>query len=164
MNSRLHSRHPVPQAPSPRYLSCSAHSTFSVISALNSSSLRFSLPPGKSSTLCTVLVQCKSFRINTCKSASKQTALTFFRINTINTYEKHRGDAVDSALLFNVPRSNDSSIYPLSFHILAHSFALSQNPTLLFSSNSALFRKNTRGWGCLPPLQSASSAILEGQT
>src|SRR5712664_1991223 len=30
----------------------------------------------------------KSFRINTCKSLSKQTTLTLFRINT---YEKHRG-------------------------------------------------------------------------
>jgi hypothetical protein len=32
-----------------------------------------------------------SFRINTCKSVSKQTTLTCFRINT---YEKHRGEGV----------------------------------------------------------------------
>jgi len=31
------------------------------------------------------------FRINTCKSVSKQTTLTIFRINT---YEKHRGEGV----------------------------------------------------------------------
>ncbi len=33
----------------------------------------------------------KPFRINTCKSVSKQTTLTFFRMNT---YEKHRGVGV----------------------------------------------------------------------
>ena len=37
--------------------------------------------------------------------------------------------------------------YPLSFHILAHSFALDKNTTLLFSIVSALFGKNNRGWG-----------------
>jgi len=35
--------------------------------------------------------------------------------------------------------------YPLSFQTLADSFALSKNSTLFFSSNSGLFRKNTRG-------------------
>jgi hypothetical protein len=35
----------------------------------------------------------------------------------------------------------------LSFDILAHSFALIKNSTLLFSCDSALFHKNTRGWG-----------------
>jgi hypothetical protein len=52
-------------------------------------------------------------------------------------------------LLFNVPRSADSSIYPLCFHILAHSFALTKNSTLLFPNTSALFHKNTRGGGTL---------------
>ncbi len=89
MNSRLHSRRPVPQPSSPHNLSRSAHSAFSVISALNSSSLRFPLPQVKSRTACTMLVQYKSIRINTCKSGSKQTALTFFRINT---YAKTRGE------------------------------------------------------------------------
>ena len=37
---------------------------------------------------CTILVHPKSFRINTCKSVSKQTTLSPFRINT---YEKTRG-------------------------------------------------------------------------
>jgi hypothetical protein len=36
-------------------------------------------------------------------------------------------------------------IQVLSFHTLAHSFALTQNTTLLFSSDSALFAQNTRG-------------------
>src|SRR5260370_17598115 len=40
-----------------------------------------------------------SFRINTCKSVSKQTTLTIFRINT---YEKHRGVGV--LLLTRHPR------------------------------------------------------------
>ncbi len=34
----------------------------------------------------------------------------------------------------------------LSLQILAHSFARSKNTTLLFSSDSALFAQNTRGW------------------
>src|SRR5260370_10191161 len=37
--------------------------------------------------------------------------------------------------------------YPLSFHILAHSFALTKSSTSFFSSASALFAKNHRGWG-----------------
>src|SRR5260370_4557731 len=37
--------------------------------------------------------------------------------------------------------------YPLSFQTLADSFALSKNSTLFFSSDSGLFRENTRGWG-----------------
>jgi hypothetical protein len=36
----------------------------------------------------------KPFRINTCKSVTKQTTLTFFRINT---YEKHRGEGAPSS-------------------------------------------------------------------
>jgi hypothetical protein len=35
----------------------------------------------------------------------------------------------------------------LYFHILTHSFALIKNSSLLFSSDSALFGKNNRGWG-----------------
>ena len=41
--------------------------------------------------------------------------------------------------------------YPVSFHILPHSFALTKNSTLLFSSNSALFGKNMGGGGSAPP-------------
>ena len=37
--------------------------------------------------------------------------------------------------------------YLLYFHTLAHSFALNKKSTLLFSSNSELFCKNTRGGG-----------------
>src|SRR5712664_1009136 len=37
--------------------------------------------------------------------------------------------------------------YPLSFHILAHSFALNKSSTLLFSIVSALFAENYPGWG-----------------
>ena len=44
-------------------------------------------------------------------------------------------------------RSNDFSTYPLSFHTLAHSFALTKNSTLLFSSNSALFTQKHPGVG-----------------
>ena len=41
--------------------------------------------------------------------------------------------------------------YPLSFHILANTFALSKNSTLFFSIDSALFGKNTGGG--VPPQQ-----------
>src|SRR6266571_7212470 len=37
--------------------------------------------------------------------------------------------------------------YPLSFHILAHSFALVKIITLFFSSACSLFDKNNRAWG-----------------
>src|SRR6266571_1075900 len=40
--------------------------------------------------------------------------------------------------------------YPLSFHILADSFALTQNSTLLFSIDSKLFAQNTRGGVYIP--------------
>src|SRR5258705_7416546 len=36
-------------------------------------------------------------------------------------------------------------VQPLSFHILAHSFALSEMPTPLFSCGSALFQKKMGG-------------------
>ncbi len=42
-------------------------------------------------------------------------------------------------------------IQVLYFQILTHSFALPKITTLLFSSDSALFAQNTRGWGT-PPL------------
>ena len=37
--------------------------------------------------------------------------------------------------------------YPLSFHVLAHSFAPAKKPTPLFPNNCALFAKNHPGWG-----------------
>src|SRR5271154_6693663 len=43
--------------------------------------------------------------------------------------------------------------YLLSFHILPHSFAAKEILTLLFSSDSKLFRKNTRGWLSPLPLE-----------
>jgi predicted AAA+ superfamily ATPase len=44
-------------------------------------------------------------------------------------------------------RANAFFIYPLSFHTLLNSFVLAKNATLLFSSKSELFRKNTRVGG-----------------
>src|ERR1700737_3091161 len=46
--------------------------------------------------------------------------------------------------------------YPLSFHTLAHSFALNKRSTPLFSDVSALFAKNQPGWGY--PLQTSHSS------
>src|SRR5438552_18071193 len=42
-----------------------------------------------------------------------------------------------------------SFIQALSFHTLAHSFALTKNSTRLFSNDSALFTQKHRGWGTL---------------
>ncbi len=50
--------------------------------------------------------------------------------------------------------------HPLSFHILADSFALSKNSTPLFSGNSGLFARNTRGWGGATPHNSPVGSIL----
>src|SRR5213593_613562 len=46
--------------------------------------------------------------------------------------------------LATVQGSLSAFAYPLSFQILADSFALTQTSTLLFSSNSKLFAQNTR--------------------
>jgi hypothetical protein len=45
--------------------------------------------------------------------------------------------------------SNVFPNYPLSFHILAHSFARTKDSTCLLSSASALFAQNDPGWGVL---------------
>src|SRR5438876_5399733 len=47
----------------------------------------------------------------------------------------------------NRSRGTGQETQVLSLYTVAHSFALSKKSTVLFSSNSALFRKNTRGWG-----------------
>src|SRR5206468_3592039 len=52
--------------------------------------------------------------------------------------------------LATVHGSLSAFAYPLFFHILADSFALTQNSTLLFSSNSKLFAQNTRGGVYIP--------------
>jgi hypothetical protein len=43
------------------------------------------------------------------------------------------------------PPARSPAHYPLCIHLLAHSFALIKNSSLFFSSDSALFHKNTRG-------------------
>src|SRR6266480_4732779 len=50
-------------------------------------------------------------------------------------------------LQFSIPYYLFPITYPLSFHILAHSFPLAKNSTLLFSGASALFAKNHPGRG-----------------
>src|SRR5258708_18707121 len=80
-----------------------------------------------------------SFRINTCKSVSKQTTLTLFRINT---YEKHRGVGV---LLLTT--------HPMRMRILSESAAadeskdLSSHPT----SESVLSPFSLHGSRARPP-------------
>jgi hypothetical protein len=65
------------------------------------------LPHMKSSPVCTILVQCKSFRNNTCENVSKQATLTPFRMNT---YEKHRGRGV--LLLTRFPMTTRREMTP----------------------------------------------------
>jgi len=83
------------------------------------------------------------FRINTSKSVLRQTTLTPFRMNT---YEKSAGGGCISSFLQSFARHvpRDSSPFASCSCAL---FCTLQKPTLLFSSNSALSRKNTRGWG-----------------
>src|SRR6266576_5946438 len=50
-------------------------------------------------------------------------------------------------LQFSIPYHLFPITYPLSFHILAHSFPIAKNSTLLFSGASALFAKNHPRWG-----------------
>ena len=68
--------------------------------------------------------------------------------------------------LATVHGSLSAFAYPLFFHILADSFALVKNSTLLFSSDSELFAQNTRGWGeaarfqpAVFPLESVGVAV-----
>jgi hypothetical protein len=49
--------------------------------------------------------------------------------------------------LWTFRRFDLSATYPLYFHILANSFALTKNSTLFLSSVSKLFVKNHPGWG-----------------
>src|SRR5260370_28741089 len=67
-----------------------------------------------------------SFRINTCKSVSKQTTLTLFRMNT---YEKHRGVGV--LLLTRHPRKGVRPERPSGGHGLAPSGAEGSRVTVL---------------------------------
>jgi hypothetical protein len=69
-------------------------------------------------------------------------------------YKKGGGDRVPTAFSCAVcipngttGRSSVFRTHPLSFHIIANSFVLAKNTTSLFSSNSELFSKNTRGGG-----------------
>src|SRR2546421_2367325 len=64
--------------------------------------------------------------------------------------QKPRGEGVPSQVLEDLRELAARSRFltqVLSFHTLAHSFALTKNSTLLFSSDSALFAQNNRGWG-----------------
>jgi hypothetical protein len=99
----------------------------------------------RSSPFCTILVQCKLFRMNTCKTVSKQTTSTRFRINT---YEKQG----EGGPHFSVPSGPpwQSNLFALCFHNLT-------NP---FSRNSFIFTsiQIPRGvWGATASERSRSS-------
>src|SRR5260370_42517663 len=47
--------------------------------------------------------------------------------------------------IWNPPLATHHNAQALSFHILAHSFTLTQNSTLFFSIDSTLFTQNSRG-------------------
>jgi len=124
--------------------------------------LQFPLP--------TILAQSKPSRINTCKSASKQTTSTPFRINT---YEKTRGwgegrhrvctNNSHSGILRSSLVTRHSSLatilkfFPFKFlRTLLHFFALAKNSTHFFSISSALFVQKHPGWGTAPTLRQGS--------
>src|SRR6266852_8009526 len=94
------------------------------------------------------------FRMNTCKSVSKQSTLTTFRINT---YEK-RGEGVVHPPLVPPPRPSLNLseplyllnfLYLLSLQSLAASLSPPTKSTPLESSKSSLFLQNTREGGVL---------------
>jgi hypothetical protein len=61
------------------------------------------------------------------------------------------------------PRAHSPFLtYLLSFDILANSFASTESSTRLFSCNSKLFCKNTRGWGILHPFSLPSRTGFRG--
>ncbi len=62
------------------------------------------------SALCTILVQCKSLRINTCKSVSKQKTLTSFRINTYEKTGEGRGEQRLTISLARAPSKDGRGI------------------------------------------------------
>jgi hypothetical protein len=65
-----------------------------------------------------------------------------------NSYKNHREEG--TLPHFNPQTCPRFLTYLFSFHTLPNSFALAKNSTRFFSSNSELFRKNTRGWGTPP--------------
>ena len=78
-----------------------------------------------------------------CKHKTYGTAKSF----RCNIYTKLGGYSCQLKGLHESVARTGLPIQVLSFHTLAHSFALTKNSTLLFSIVSALFAQNTRGWG-----------------
>ena len=115
----------------------------------------------------TILAHSKPSRINTCKSASKQTALTPFRINT---YEKTRGGGrgaiacvptipiLESSAHHSSPATHHSPLYSSSF--LSNSCALfctllrlAKTQLIYFQTLPHSWPKSTRGGGVPPQPQ-----------
>jgi len=88
---------------------------------------------------------CKSLVLNSLRTLPSSVSRKAFichpyencRVYTNNSHSRTR----------HSPLLTPHNTQVLSFHILANSFALAQDSTLLFSSNSELFAQNTRGWG-----------------
>src|SRR5260370_14220042 len=97
-----------------------------------------------------MLVQYKPFRINTCKSDSKQTTLSTFRINT---YEKHRGWGVSHFFGGGTFKASGASTcfpsIPFCFQALTHSFS-QRSTTNRFLFNH--FRTLSHAPDGVPPL------------
>src|SRR5712691_4755422 len=72
--------------------------------------------------------------------------ISFADPHPLTLLESYRSKNMGGGPLLHQPPTSQlstSSIYPLSFHTLPHSFALKKNSTLLFSSNSELLPKNS---------------------
>src|SRR6266566_9440966 len=69
---------------------------------------------------------------------------------------------VHSAPRSGLPNASTFPTYPLSFHSVAHSFALCKSTTLFFSIVSALFAKNHPGWGYVRPADGNADDCANG--
>ncbi len=90
---------------------------------------------------------------------------TLFIATGVDPLSLHHGSCLPQAAPARGHSSPITAVPSFVFILLRtllHFFALAQNSTLLFSSDSALFGKNTRGWGALLSPRAPRFAKREG--
>src|SRR5229473_6707837 len=92
-----------------------------------------------------------------CTNNSHSGTLNYFDRGTIRFFRSAQS-VRSAALLFSLVLGTCHQTQVLYFHTLPNSFALVKNSTLLFSCNSELFAKNTRGGGTPPALFTGKTA------
>ena len=96
------------------------------------------LPTVLQPSFCTIFMHSKPFRINSCKSVSKQTTSTPFRINT---YEKTRGwgrGAIACVPTIPILESSAHHSSPATHHSPLHSSSFLSDPCALFCTRQKL--------------------------